>query len=46
MAIGGFNGVVWIYEQQHGYKPWEAPTEYDVLEEGFEEGFEEGLDNF
>jgi len=42
MAIGGFNGVVWMYEYQHGYKPWDTPSEYDTLEEGFEED----MDNF
>lgn len=42
MAIGGFNGVVWVYESQYGYRPWDAPSEYDTLDEGFEEG----MDNF
>jgi hypothetical protein len=36
MAIGGFNGVVWMYEAQHGYKPWDAP-EYDTLDDGLGE---------
>jgi len=42
MAIGGFNGVVWMYEYQHGYKPWDTPSEYDTLDDGFGED----LDNF
>lgn len=39
MAIGGFNGVVWVYESQYGYKPWDAPSGYDTLEDGYEEDF-------
>ena len=42
MAIGGFNGVVGVYEFNHGYKPWDAPSPYDPLDgSGFEdtEGF-------
>jgi len=42
MAIGGFNGVAWIYETQYGYKPWETPSDYDMLEDGYEED----VDNF
>jgi len=39
MAIGGFNGVVWVYESQYGYKPWDAPSGYETLEGGYEEDF-------
>lgn len=42
MAIGGFNGVVWMYEAQYGYKPWDEPSGYDTLEGGYEED----IDNF
>ncbi len=41
MAIGGFNGVVSVYEAQYGYKPWDAPSGYDGLEDGYEEGMED-----
>jgi hypothetical protein len=42
MAIGGFNAVVWMYEAKHGYKPWDAPSEYDSLDERLGED----IDNF
>jgi len=39
IAIGGFNGVVWVYEYHHGYKPWDAPSPYEPLDgSGLEDG--------
>jgi len=32
MAIGGFNGVVRVYEYHHGYKPWDVPSPYEPLD--------------
>jgi hypothetical protein len=31
MAIAGFNGIVSLYEFQHGYKPWESPSQLEPL---------------
>jgi hypothetical protein len=37
LAIGGFNGVVELYKQRHGYSPWEAPVESEYVDDPFYE---------
>ena len=32
MALGGFHGVVAVYEYRYGYKPWDVPPPYDSLD--------------